>query len=359
MAVIDTGKGISKAFLKEQLFQPFSQENPLQTGTGLGLAIVNTIVRSQNVNGKVDVWSSEGMGTEIRVSFDAEVVDEEEDMSSASSVTSSTSSLGRDHSVSFLGFDTKHRGHMLGLEVLGAYAAAWHLELKDNGEILVINEEELTVLGEPSNLHRPIIFLLTSRTAAFTGIRERINRSGGYCQLLFKPIGPQSFRKALYSAVDWIEDQQPHEDSERPQISRGNTGDSQDSQESSSTISALSQTRFEKDPLNFRAPLTRRRSEEQEQQAARPIMAPRGITYHTLRKASVPVGEDTSSHESLNQSDSASTVPTIPLADGGVMLKASALPSEMPRPERKARIMVVEDNVINRRVLGAFLKKKV
>ena len=359
MAVIDTGKGISKAFLKEQLFQPFSQENPLQTGTGLGLAIVNSIVRSENVNGKVDVWSSEGMGTEIRISFDVEVVDEEEDTSSTSSVTSTTSSLGRDHSITFLAFDTKHRGHMLGLEVLGAYAAAWHFELKDNGEVLVINEEDLTVLGEPSNLHRPIIFLLTSRSVAFNDVRERINRAGGYCQLLFKPIGPDSFRHTLHSAVDWIEDRQSHAGSERPQILRGDTDGSQESQESSSTVSALSQTRFVKDPLNNRAPLTRRRSEEQEQLAARPTMAPRGITYHAPTNDPVPVGDEASSYESPNPTSPTSTVSTISLADGGFMLKAAAVPSQMPRTERKARIMVVEDNVINRRVLGAFLKKKV
>jgi K+-sensing histidine kinase KdpD len=55
------------------LFHPFSQENPLQTGTGLGLAIVSSIVTSENVGGKVDVWSGEGVGTEIKVTFPAEV----------------------------------------------------------------------------------------------------------------------------------------------------------------------------------------------------------------------------------------------------------------------------------------------
>lgn len=44
--------------LQNQLFHPFSQENPLQAGTGLGLAIVNSIVRSKSVDGKVEVWSA-------------------------------------------------------------------------------------------------------------------------------------------------------------------------------------------------------------------------------------------------------------------------------------------------------------
>ncbi|KAF8199645.1 hypothetical protein BJ912DRAFT_1020221 [Pholiota molesta] len=55
LIVCDTGKGIGQKFLKNQLFQPFSQENPLQTGTGLGLAI------------------EEGVGTKIKITFPAEV----------------------------------------------------------------------------------------------------------------------------------------------------------------------------------------------------------------------------------------------------------------------------------------------
>ena len=352
MAVIDTGKGISKGFLKEQLFQPFSQENPLQTGTGLGLAIVNSIVRSENVNGKVDVWSSEGMGTEIRVSFDAEVVDEEEDCSSASSTASITSSFVRGQSLSLLAFDTAHRGHMLSLEVLGAYAAAWHFDFEDDGDILVINEDE-SVLNDKLTLRRPIIFLLTERRPGATAIRDRVNNAGGYCQILYKPVGPQAFRTTLHSAVDWIESK----GYERPTLSRGASGVSQESQESNSTISELSSNRFDRPVLDSRIPLTRRRSEEKEQQSTRPIMAPRGVTYHAPRRASLD--EEPPSRESPGLSSPTSTISTISLADGGVMLKTAALPLELPRRDRVARIMVVEDNVINRRVLGAFLKKKV
>jgi len=354
MAVIDTGKGISKAFLKEQLFQPFSQENPLQTGTGLGLAIVNSIVRSDTVNGKVDVWSSEGMGTEIRVSFEAEVIDEEEDSSSASSSTSTTLSLGRGSSLSFLAFDTQHRGNMLGLEVLGAYAAAWLFELKDDGDIVVINEDE-TLLSGNMNLNRPILLLLTQRTAGASAIKAHVNKAGGFCQLLFKPVGPQAFRTALQTAVNWIEQQT--ENTRRPSLSRNESGESQESQESNSTISELSSFRFDKSPQNSRMPLTRRRSEEKEQPAARPAMAPRGVTYHAPRR--VMSDEEPLSQGSPILSSPSSTISTVSLADGGVMLKAAAVPTEAPRKGRTARIMVVEDNHINRRVMGAFLKKRV
>jgi CheY-like chemotaxis protein len=48
---------------------------------------------------------------------------------------------------------------------------------------------------------------------------------------------------------------------------------------------------------------------------------------------------------------------TISLADGGAMLKAAAFPEITSGRRRPARVMVVEDNAINRRVLTAFLKK--
>ncbi len=356
MAVIDTGKGIGKGFLKDQLFQPFSQENPLQTGTGLGLAIVNSIVRSENVNGKVDVWSSEGMGTEIRVSFDAEAIEEEEDTSSSSSTVSSTSSLGRGHSLTLLAFDAEHRGHMLNLEVLGAYAAAWHFDLRDDGDIIVVNEDQM-VLGDISTIHQPVIFLLTQRTANVTSVRDQINRSGGFCQTLYKPIGPHAFRKTLRSAVEWLEERT--EGFERPPVSRGVSDTSQVSQESAesnSTISELSNNRFDKVQLDSRLPLTRRRSEEKEQHSVRPAMAPRGVTYHAPRRI---LDDEDFTAGSPSPSSITSMMSTISLADGGVMLKAAAVPMEAPRRDRVARIMIVEDNLINRRVLSAFLRKKV
>jgi CheY-like chemotaxis protein len=378
MAVIDTGKGISKEFLKEHLFHPFSQENPLQTGTGLGLAIVNSIVRSDSVNGKVDVWSSEGMGTEIRVSFEVEVIDDDDDsMSSSSSVVSQSSTPGRGHSVSLLGFNTEHRGHMLQLEVLSMYAATWQFELDSdgNGDVLIVNDDE-DILDEVHSSGRPIIFLTSGRHSRAATIREAIARAGGSCQIMYKPIGPSGFRGALGTAVRYLEDREHLEDrqappelstptgEDRPTMSRGSSGASQ---ESNSTVSELSHKKFEKaDP---RAPLMRRRSEENEaQQAAkRPSMAPRGITYHhaplrAVLPTYIPGSEEktpSSSGSPQPGSPTSSTISTISLADGGVMLKSAAVPYEGVRRERSPRVLVVEDNVINRRVLGAFLKKRV
>lgn len=64
---IDSGKGMSEDFQKNQLFRAFSQEDPFTEGTGLGLSIVRQIVES--MKGKIKVKSQQGLGTEITISM--------------------------------------------------------------------------------------------------------------------------------------------------------------------------------------------------------------------------------------------------------------------------------------------------
>ncbi|MDD2232034.1 MAG: ATP-binding protein [Sphaerochaetaceae bacterium] len=66
----DTGIGMSKEFQKH-MFEPFSQENRINTdsdiGTGLGLSIVGQLVKL--MNGTIEISSEIGKGTETIVSF--------------------------------------------------------------------------------------------------------------------------------------------------------------------------------------------------------------------------------------------------------------------------------------------------
>ncbi|KAB8760601.1 hypothetical protein FH972_026593 [Carpinus fangiana] len=65
LIVTDTGRGISKTFVKNNLFTPFVQEDSFSAGTGLGLSIVHQIVKS--LNGQIAVRSRQNVGTEIEV----------------------------------------------------------------------------------------------------------------------------------------------------------------------------------------------------------------------------------------------------------------------------------------------------
>ncbi|KAI0848816.1 hypothetical protein F5Y00DRAFT_81902 [Daldinia vernicosa] len=65
LSVKDTGIGMSKNFLANHIFKPFSQEDSFTPGTGLGLSITSQIVR--NMNGKIKIDSEKGVGTHVNI----------------------------------------------------------------------------------------------------------------------------------------------------------------------------------------------------------------------------------------------------------------------------------------------------
>lgn len=67
LTVSDSGRGISREFLKTKLFTPFSQEDTLTSGTGLGMSIVQQIV--QLLGADIDVKSQVNVGTAVTLTF--------------------------------------------------------------------------------------------------------------------------------------------------------------------------------------------------------------------------------------------------------------------------------------------------
>ncbi|KAH7088360.1 hypothetical protein FB567DRAFT_337483 [Paraphoma chrysanthemicola] len=65
LTVTDTGSGMSPAFLANKAFQPFSQENSHSSGVGLGLSIVRQIIETNG--GKIEVSSDQTHGTKFTV----------------------------------------------------------------------------------------------------------------------------------------------------------------------------------------------------------------------------------------------------------------------------------------------------
>jgi signal transduction histidine kinase len=67
LSVADTGKGISKSFLRTRLFRPFNQEDHLSTGCGLGLSIVRSLVVS--LKGTLEIQSEQGVSSSRSFAF--------------------------------------------------------------------------------------------------------------------------------------------------------------------------------------------------------------------------------------------------------------------------------------------------
>ncbi|KAI1270290.1 hypothetical protein F5Y18DRAFT_367822 [Xylariaceae sp. FL1019] len=70
LTVKDTGIGMSRDFLANHLFKAFSQEDSFTPGTGLGLSIASQIV--SNLHGKIRVASEKGVGTHVSVTIPLE-----------------------------------------------------------------------------------------------------------------------------------------------------------------------------------------------------------------------------------------------------------------------------------------------
>ena len=67
LSVSDSGRGISKEFLKHHLHKPFAQEDTLAVGSGLGMSIVWHIVDDFGVY--IDIGSEPVTGTEVTISI--------------------------------------------------------------------------------------------------------------------------------------------------------------------------------------------------------------------------------------------------------------------------------------------------
>lgn len=65
LVCLDSGRGMSQQFLNFGLWEAFSQEDSSSKGIGLGLSLVHGIVKE--MGGTIDVQSSQGVGSAIRV----------------------------------------------------------------------------------------------------------------------------------------------------------------------------------------------------------------------------------------------------------------------------------------------------
>lgn len=65
ITITDTGRGISSDYLRTRLYTAFSQEDVLANGTGLGLSIVRSIVSM--LEGTIHIKSQVGQGTEVQI----------------------------------------------------------------------------------------------------------------------------------------------------------------------------------------------------------------------------------------------------------------------------------------------------
>lgn len=345
LCVSDTGKGISQNFLKNHLFHPFSQENPLQAGTGLGLAIVNSIVQSPSVGGKVEVSSEENVGTDIKITFQAETLED-----GASALQTPFIFDGLVPTVTFLGFKQKTKGVQMLSDVLRKYLQDWwgfrvQIDGGELSDIVIINEDSSPVVTalEKMDYRRSFIILSSSRgSPRVMGICSSYENLGGFCRVVHKPGGPFRLRAALKQLLRAKQRRQQR----LPSFASSVTGVSDDSislHSSMLTDDLSSPDRHRRTSIDW--------GSHSRSPPAFPNSPPEMPASPDVEEA--PPSPENTECESTPSSMSSSIVT---IGTDGILLESSIRTLDLNRPRPK--VLVVEDNTILRNLLIKWLMKK-
>lgn len=344
---------------------------------------MNSIVRSSSVDGKVDVWSAEGVGTEIKITFTAEAVEDDETSNSDAELVKLYNSLKRP-SISLVGFDDMHRGvQLLKQALVESLTTRWGFTLAGTqaqdgqesqelqlGDIVIVNEEYTTVARAivEKQTSRPYIILSSSRgDPRLMKVVADYERIGGFCRVAYKPVGPYRLFSVLKLCIHALN---ITESTSRKRSSSGSSSSS-----ASRFSSPVQSTQYDAEGKAHLSGLPRRLSEEitgQSTTPTRPSLGPRAITVHPLtswshmeamQEQEEPAefrDDDGAAMETPVFSQSPSS-PTIAVGTGGTLLKsvvgaAAGTPAEVVKG--RLRVLVVEDNEILRNLLIKWLKNK-
>ncbi|KAG9845830.1 hypothetical protein KCU63_g10386, partial [Aureobasidium melanogenum] len=235
LSVTDTGRGMSKDFLRTKLFRAFSQEDDLAEGTGLGLSMVARIVKGWR--GKVDVRSSKGQGSVVSVTMpmkltrrpksdidEAEVVSTENAWSGlsvhvlGSSEADGCNAVATGRHQQLVAFGKMCSG--MGLQTSGP---SW--QISNNADFAVVAEHDLphlirtlilprvkqsaddkTAIGSLQN--KPVIVLCKDYISARVLKGSRIEQlTHGRVEYVAQPCGPHRLASFIHRILEHSEDE--------------------------------------------------------------------------------------------------------------------------------------------------------
>lgn len=205
--VNDTGKGISPEYLRSSLYSPFSQEDVLASGTGLGLSIVRSIVTM--LQGAITVQSEVGVGTQVTIWLP---LSQPSGLSSPLSTPSSVASMINDDSmivlkreysnakVAVYGFenDKTTLAHVLQNNIEGWYGLQV-VEHPEEANVIVAEEPALSALVDRISPRVSVIVLCEHTSRNQIASREYGTR---FVEFIAKPCGPHKLAMALRRCLE-------------------------------------------------------------------------------------------------------------------------------------------------------------
>jgi signal transduction histidine kinase len=342
LLVSDTGKGISEDFLRGRLYTPFAQEDTLAVGAGLGLSIVRSLVKS--LNGRIDVNSTTGEGTVVKVTLPLlrpDVEDIAEDPLTPRSPPArenETPTEGRllrgshvGQRVSIVGVEPDETaGHPL-WSVVSRYLTEWYgfelVSWSSRTPVDIVFAERATFSADLKRQFAtrvPALLLFCDKSIDRVATLKEYASLASIVNIIHPPCGPyklaQSVRKCLNAQAGNASSTKPIKLPERPKFLSNKI------RESESSIADFPDDMVELMP---------------------------GMTTSSGASSSLE------SAHSPTQSEIADPLPinTSPSSSVWHLSPAGAKEPE-PKPQRLARVLVVDDNSINLSLMLTFMKKR-
>jgi signal transduction histidine kinase/CheY-like chemotaxis protein len=216
--VTDTGCGISREYLQNHIFSPFSQEQVLTEGVGLGLCIAHKLVTY--LGGQIDVSSELGVGTQACIRIPIRFADGEQVVGNSGPNDDGTCCAKKVCLVD-LNPALPERDRQLpcpeakrklavrdALRSALSYKHGWELSFADDlndasGDIAVLEQsrlEKLAVTGQLKTTFRSVIVLRSHNVSAFKDLELDGVVNVAY---ISQPLGPRKITEALQQIAEY------------------------------------------------------------------------------------------------------------------------------------------------------------
>lgn len=337
LVVEDTGKGMSQNFMDSQLFLPFTQEDATSThGVGLGMSIVKSLVSL--LGGEIEVQSEEKKGTKISVRIPmSSCTPREDEKGEAADKFDRDIQTIRDRRLSAViyGFPDYVR------ESLTNYLCEWfgcdvlHPIVEARPDIILVDEGNPDIDGAVRETAQGYgkRGVLLSIVMDPSKVGKKMHMMDGYIKWVRvpRPLGPNNVAKGLLSCLVKLDDLRKYgEDSsvEKPETEEGSSSRNESTERPKMKRSFSSE--------QYMPSLTNLQISEAVQTSTLPLRV-----SGSSRKASRSSLRD-KRPDAANEASRRMATPKV---------QANLEPEQTPH------ILLVDDNALNLKVLGAFFKK--